>query len=122
MEDAAIVRCGKAGAHLSNDLDGLVRRQPPDASQQRREVFPVHVLHRHERTAVPLGDVMNPADIGMRDLAGGARLVAQARRQSGFVSAQEFQRNGLAQREIVGAIDFAHAAAAEQADDAVARP
>ena len=121
MEDAAIVRRGKAGADLSNDLDGLVRRQPADAAQQRRKVFAVHVLHRHERTAVPLADVMNPADIGMRDLAGGARLVAQARRQGGLVAAQELQRDGLAEREIVGAIDLAHAAATEQADDAVAR-
>ncbi len=121
MKDAAIVRRGKAGAYLSNDLHGLVRRQPADASQQRREIFAVHVLHRHERTAVPLGDVMNPADIRMRDLAGCARLVAQARRQGGVVAAQEFQRNGLAEREIVGAINLAHTAATEQADDAVAR-
>ena len=33
---------------------------------------------------------------------------------------QEFQRHGLIQREIVGAVDFAHAAFAEQSDDAVA--
>ena len=122
MEDAAVVRRGKAGADLSNDLDGLVRRQPADAAQERRKVFAVHVLHRHERTAVPLADVMDPADIGMRDLTCGARLIAQARRQGGLVAAQKLQRNGLAEREIVGAIDLAHAAATEQADDAVARP
>ena len=65
---------------------------------------------------------MNAADIGVRDLAGGARLVAQARRQQGLGAAQKFQRDGLTEREIVGAIDLAHAAAAQQADDPVARP
>ena len=33
---------------------------------------------------------------------------------------QKFQSDGLAEREIVGTIDFAHASLAEQRDDAVA--
>ena len=121
MEDAAFVRRGKAGADLSNNLDCVVRRETADAAQQRREVFAVHVLHRHERTAVPFADVMNPTDIGMRNLAGRAGLVAQARRQGGLVAAQKLQRNRLAECEIVGAIDLAHPASTQQADDAVAR-
>ena len=32
---------------------------------------------------------------------------------------QEFQRDGLAQRQVRGAVDFAHAAAAQQSEDAV---
>jgi len=36
MEDAAIVRRGKAGADLSNNLDRPVRREAADAAQQRR--------------------------------------------------------------------------------------
>ena len=48
MQDAALVRRGEAGAELPRDLDRLVLRQPADASQQRREIFAVDVLHRHE--------------------------------------------------------------------------
>ena len=106
---------------MSDDLDRLIRRQPPDATQQRREIFAVDVLHRDERTATPLGDVVNPADIRMRDLARGPRLVAQSRRERGIIAAQELQRDRLAKREIVGAVDLSHAAATEQSDDAIAR-
>ena len=50
-----------------------------------------------------------------------ACLVAQTRRQ-GVVAGQDLQCNGLAGREIVTAIDLAHAAAAGRADDSVSRP
>ena len=39
----------------------------------------------------------------------------------GIITTQKLQRHRRAKRETVGAIDLAHAAAAEQADDAVAR-
>ena len=41
--------------------------------------------------------------------------------RSGIVAAQKLQRDRQAERQVVGAVDLAHAAAPEQADDAVAR-
>jgi len=38
----------------------------------------------------------------------------------GDAAGQEFQRDRLIEREVVGAIDFAHAAASEQGDQSVA--
>src|SRR5690349_9024544 len=107
-----------AGAASSSTPATIV---PTDPTQQRREILAVHVLHRHERPALPLGDVMDTTDIRMRDLPGGARLLAQTRDQAWIVVAHELQGHRLAERQIVRAIDLAHAAAAEQADDPVAR-
>jgi hypothetical protein len=121
MEDAAIVRRRQPGAHLSDDVERLVRRQPSDAPQQRGEILAVHVLHRHERTRVPFGDIMDAAHVGMRHLARGARLGSQPGREVRLLAAQELERDRQAERQVVGAVDLAHAAAPQQTDDAVAR-
>ncbi len=44
-------------------------RQPADAPQQRRQVLAVDVLHREEGGALELADVVDAADVRMRDLA-----------------------------------------------------
>ena len=123
MQNALGVRGGQAGAQLARDLDRLVGRQAADAAQQRAEVFAIHVLHRQVRLAVHFAEIVNAADVGMRDLARDADFIVEAR-QRGWIArghfGQELERDLLAQREIVRAIHFAHAAAAEQRDDAVA--
>ncbi len=72
--------------------------------------------------AVDLADVVNAADILVRHLTGHAHFTMETR-ERGAVAQQVFgkklQRDGLAQFEIVGAIDFAHAAFSEQAHDAI---
>ena len=119
----ALVRRGEPGAELARDLERLVRRQPADAPQQRGEVLAVHVLHREEVLAVDLADVVDAADVGMRDLARDAHLGVEALEAVLLRSEsprQELQRDRLAELQVVGAVDLAHAAAAEQADDPVA--
>ena len=59
----------------------------------------------------------------MRDLARRAHFVVKLREARGIAGdrvGQELQRDRLPEPEIVGAIDLAHAAFAEQADDAIA--
>ena len=95
----------------------------PMRVQQRRQVLAVHVFHGDERHALDLADVVNAADVGMRDLARHAHLAVEAFEQPlvlGGLLGQEFQRHRLAERQVGGAIDLAHAAAAQQSDDAVA--
>ena len=95
----------------------------PMRGEQRGEVFAIHVLHGDERHAFDLADVVNAADVGVGDLAGDADFAMEAFEQALIARGlfgQEFQRDGLAEREVGGAIDFAHAAAAEQGDDAIA--
>ena len=88
------------------------------------EILAVDVLHREEQQAVGLADVVDAADVA--DARPGARVahfvveLREARRVVSQVVGQELQRDRLTEPEIVGAVDLAHAAAAEQPDDAVA--
>ena len=95
----------------------------PIALQQPGEILAVDVLHRQEDAAVGLADVVDAADVAVRHLARDAHLVVELRERCGSLGdgrRQELQRDRLAEREVVGAVDLAHAAAADQADDAVA--
>ena len=123
MQHAPLVRRREARAELPRDLERLVRRQPPDALQKGREVLAVDVLHREVLLSVHLGDVVDAADVRVRDLPGDADLGVEAIEAIlvlGQMPRQELERHGLTELQIVGAIDLAHAAAAEQADDPVA--
>ena len=73
--------------------------------------------------AVGFADVVHAADVRMRHLPRRPRFVVELRQLLRILfqaGRQEFQRDGLTEPEIVGAVDLAHPAAAEQADDAVA--
>ncbi len=61
----AVVRGREAGADLTRQLDRAVLREAADAAEQRREIFPVHVLHREERVPLEALDVVHAADVGM---------------------------------------------------------
>src|SRR5204863_1131014 len=68
-------------------------------------------------------DVVDAADVGMGDEAGDADFAVEALEEAlvagGFLG-EKFEGDGLAEGEIGGAVDFTHAAAAEESDDAVA--
>ena len=61
-------------------LHRLVLRQPTDAPEQRREILAVDVLHRQETAAVRFAEVVQAADVPVRDLARDAQLVVELRR------------------------------------------
>ena len=63
MEDAALVRGAEPGAELARELERLVGGQPADAAQQRGEVLAVDVLHRQERLAVDLAEIVHAHDV-----------------------------------------------------------
>jgi hypothetical protein len=66
-------------------------------------------------------DVAHAAHVGMRHLPRDADFVAEPR-ERGLVAARvqrdELQRDGLIERQVERAIDLAHAALAEQAENA----
>jgi hypothetical protein len=123
MQHAAVVRGGESRAELPGDVERLVFRKPSDAPQGRRQILAVHELHRKKQMAGGLADVVDAADVGMRDLARGAHFVVKLREPprvlADFVR-QELQRDRLTEPEIIRAIDLAHATAADEADHAVA--
>ena len=123
MENALLVRGGEPAAELARDVEGLVARQPADAPHQRGEVLAVDELHREEQVIVGLRHVVHAADRGVRDLARQPHLAVEPLetvRVGADPAGQELQRHGLVEAQVVGAVDLAHAAAADQADDAVA--
>ena len=87
------------------------------------DVFAIHEFHGEERLAVGFADIEDAADVGVRDLARQAHFAGESR-QSFFVARerlrQEFQRDGLPEFQILGAIHFAHAALAERRNNAIA--
>ena len=73
--------------------------------------------------AVDFADVVDAADVRVRDLPRHADFGVELREPAGVavdVGRQELQRDRLAELQVVGAVDLAHAAAAQAADDAVA--
>ena len=123
MEDAAVVRRGQPGADLTRELDRLVLRKAPDPPEQRREIFAVDILHREEPAAVRLAQVVQAADVLVRHLARDTQLVVELRQVHGVGGdgvGQEFQGNGMVERQVLGAVHLAHAALAEQRHEPVA--
>ena len=96
--------------------------QTADAFQKRRQILAVDVFHREEVAAFEFADIVDAADVGMRNLPGDAHFRKQPLAPHGIVCkrlGQEFQRHRLSQLEIVGAINLAHASAADQPDNAI---
>ena len=123
MQDAAVVCRRETGAELACELERLVRWQPADAPQQRREILAVDVLHREEVLAAGFADVVDAAHVRMGDLPREPDFLMEARQPVGAMRdllRQELERDGLSELQVFSSIDFAHAAAAQQADDAVA--
>ena len=84
VQHAAVVRRGQSRAHLTRELGGLRGRKPSNASQQRRQIFAVHILHRDERLAVGFADVVDPAHVGVRHLPRDADFLAEPRQPVGI--------------------------------------
>jgi hypothetical protein len=71
---------------------------------------------------VGLGNVVDATDVGVRELPRDADLGEEALpadRIVGELTRQELERDRLSQLQVVGPIDLAHAATAEQTDDAI---
>ena len=113
---------GEPRTQTAPDLDSFIRRQPPDAAQQRPQVLAVHEFHGDELLAIRFADVVHATNAGVRNLARNAHFAVEPVERYFVVRygfGQKLQRYRLAQFEIIGAIDLAHAALSEDADDAV---
>ena len=123
MQNALFMRGRQPGADLARHIDGFIRGQAADAAQQAGEVFAIYELHRDVVLPIHLANVVNPANVGMRHLARYANFVVEAGKSAvvaGCGFRKKLERYGLAQREVGGAIDFAHAASAQESGDTVA--
>src|SRR6185369_12022837 len=123
MDDAAIVGRRQSRAELAGRLHGLAGGQSPDAQEQGSEILAVHILHGDERHPLDYTNVVNAADVGVRYQARHADFAVETLEQALIARrlfGEELQRYRLSQGEIGSAVDFAHPAAPQQADDAIA--
>jgi hypothetical protein len=105
-------------------LSCIVLRNAADAAQERREVLAVDVLHREKAPSVSFAKIVETADVLVGHLTRDAQFVVKLREPcvsasfsrvvTDLVGWQKFQRDWMIERQVVGAIHFAHAAAAEQ--------
>ena len=121
MQHAALVRGRQTGADLARKLDGFILGQPADAADQRGEVLAIEVFHRKEVRSFDEADIVDAADVGVRNLAGDAHFVAESRQRrfAHVGTAQKLQRHGLIEDQILSPIHLAHAAPSEHAEDPV---
>ncbi len=119
MEHAAGVRRGEPAAQLPRDVDDLLGGEPPDAPDQRGQVFAADQLHRQEHFAVVFADIEDTTDRGVRDLPRQPDFVQDAAPRAGRRRPNELQGDGRSKRQIVSAPDLAHSAAAEARDHAI---
>ena len=123
VQQALRVRGAQPLGDLARHVERLVEREAPDAPEQRREVLSVHELHREEVLPLGLSDVPHAADGRVRHLARGAHLGVEPLDAVAVGlegGRQELERDRLLELEVVGAVDLAHPAAAQQAHDPVA--
>jgi hypothetical protein len=107
---------------LARDFRGLVGRKPSNATDNGSEIFAVDVLHGEEWNSIHRAYIEYAADVGMRDLSSDANFGMKARECRSILGesfGKKFYGDDLAELQIFGAIDFAHAAAARQGDNAV---
>jgi hypothetical protein len=119
VEDSAIVRGREPGTELPREIERLVGRQATDPLRERREIFAVDVLHREKRQAVHFADVVDAADVRMRDLSRAPDLLVELREPRGIAAdrfREKLERDRLAEPKVVRTIHLAHAALAERSN------
>src|SRR3954470_23728941 len=97
-------------------------RRPIRVSRDARALS-IDIFHGDERSAIDFADVEDAADVRMRDQPGDPHFAVEALEQARIARGlfrQEFERDALPECEVSGAVDLAHAATAEESDDAIA--
>ena len=102
---------------LPEDVGQARSREPPNALENRREVFAFDELHGEELDAVELAEIVNPQDVLVRDLARELDLPLEALERIGVVAdvgPDELQGHIPVELLVVDAVHGAHAAHAEE--------
>ena len=122
VDDAQAVRLGDAVRQRLDQLDRLPRR-PGGAGELPVQAPAIDELQLEERQAVGLAAVVDLHDVGVLQAGDGLRLGQEAAHGLvvGMGTRQDhLQDAGAFQEDLPGAVDDAHAAAAQLAQDLVA--
>ena len=91
--------------------------------QQSLEIRALDVAHGEVELPVGLAGVMDGDDVGMLERGSEARLDEEALAKPAILGKawrEQLERDGSLERDVIGAVDDAHATAPEQLLDAVA--
>ena len=122
VQHAAFVRMGQRVGNLHGVIDQAIDRQADAGRDDAMERLAIDELHGEKRLAVVFADLVNRADVGMIHRGSRAGLAQQERAaasSSASAAAQDLDRDVAPELLVVGAIDLAHPAAAEQRGDPV---
>src|SRR6185436_11304683 len=122
VDDAALVRGGKPARDLNRVVDRLGRRDPPLLLQAVAQRLALEQLHHRVDDARFVADVVDGEDVGMIERGHRPRLALEAREAIGGgvgLRGKDLDRDLAPEPRVVGAIDLAHAAPADRAEDLV---
>ena len=125
VDDAHLVDRAQAVGDLQRGAPGLRRREPAPLAGGPREVLALDELHADVEEPPVLAVAVDRADVAVAHAAGEADLRPEAllvaARLARHVGAKDLDRHRLAQLAVEGAVDHAHPAAAQGAQDLEAR-
>jgi hypothetical protein len=78
VQHSYVVRCGEPRAELPRNLNSFIRRQAAYAPKQRCQIFAAHELHGKKVLAVNFANVVDAADVAVRNLPRGSHLSVKA--------------------------------------------
>jgi hypothetical protein len=124
MDEATGVRLVERLAYLGHEAHSRLGLKRAVALEQLAQVGPLDVAHRQVHPAVGLAEIEDSDDVGMAQ-AGGDRRLAQKAPPEAIVVRQlvgkHLQRDPLAPLLLLGQVDGATGALANELDDAVTR-
>ena len=121
MHNALLVSPRQAFGHFNRQLD-RARRGQGSALQDVAQLLAANEFHRNEADAVGFPDLVNHGDVRMFEAGRGSRLEQEpvsAVWVGDQLSRQHFDGDVAMETSVDGAIDLAHAAHAQQRDDAI---
>jgi hypothetical protein len=119
MDDAVAVR----GVQRVGNLDGVAQRlrhRHGASGQPRRQRLAVEQLHHEVLDIAGAADVVERADVGMRELRDRARFALESLarvRRRGEIAGQHFDRDETIEPRVARLVDGAHRPGADRADD-----
>jgi hypothetical protein len=123
MGDAALVGRSHGVGERDRESQQLGERHPA-GSNAFRQRLPLHQLHRQEEEAVSFLDRVNRDDIRVVEGGDGTRFTFESRPAVGIARRlvrQDLERDLASELRVFGQVDFAHAAGAQRAQDAIVR-
>lgn len=124
VDDAALVKDREGARHLFQDRERLGERQRAASLEPRQQILAFQELHdQHRRAIVEHARVIQAHDPRALELGDDAGLAQEAAADFGRLRAaglEELDRAAALQLGVEGLVDLAHAAAPEQAIDAIA--